>query len=118
MKIYLLSPVRNVTPAQQGIIDAHVERLEQQGHTVYLPIRDTCQDDEIGVSICKSHASAMLNCDRVDILWDKASTGSHVDLGMAYVIKKPLLYVHGFSDDGNKKSYHKVIKHVSENGYI
>lgn len=112
MKIYILSPVRNVTPEQQNIIDNHVSRLELDSHDVYVPRYDVDQEDPTGFDICSSHFCNMLKADRVDIFWDISSSGSHFDLGMAFACGKIVKLISAFSDDVEGKSYIKVIKEM------
>ena len=114
MRIYILSPVRNVSQEQQDIIDNHVKTLELDGHEVYLPIRDTNQLDPTGMDICLSYLLAMLEADRIDIFWDITSSGSHFDLGMAFASGKRLKLIYTFTPDSEGKSYLKVIKELIE----
>jgi nucleoside 2-deoxyribosyltransferase len=110
MKIYLVCPVRNVTKEQIAEIDAYVEKIEKEGHEVHYPPRDVNQDDETGINIVEAHKNAMMECDRVDIFWDKTSTGSHFDLGMAFMSNKPIKLIRLYQEDSVGKSYVKVMK--------
>lgn len=112
MKVYILSPVRNVTQEQQDTINEHVNQLNLQGHEVYLPIRDVNQEDPTGFDICSSHYLNMLNADRVDVFWDISSTGSHFDLGMAFASGKRIKLITSFSEDCVGKSYLKFINEL------
>lgn len=87
MKIYLICPVRNASKEQVDGMRAYVYRVEAEGHEVHWPQRDVDQrNDDGGVRICYEHRAAMHECDRVDIWWDPFSTGSHFDLGMAFML--------------------------------
>lgn len=112
MYIYVICPVRNVIKEQTDEIDKYVETLEKEGHTVHYPPRDVNQNDETGFNIVMAHKKAMIKCDRVDIFWDKTSTGSHQDLGMAIMANKHLHLVKTYQEDLPGKSYVKVIKMI------
>lgn len=113
MKIYIICPVRNVTEDQIKEVDDYVHALENEGHSVHYPPRDVNQDDETGLGICEAHAQAMQEAERIDIFWDVTSKGSHFDLGMAFISKKPLKLVKSYHTDNVGKSYEKVIKALS-----
>lgn len=91
-RIYLICPVRQCTPEQKKEIDQYVEALETQGHWVHYPPRDVDQtNDDGGLRICREHRTAMLTCNEVHVWWDPRSTGSHFDLGMAFMLQEILL---------------------------
>jgi len=85
MKIYLIHKVRGASSDSIKFASKYVSRLEKAGHKVHFPIRDVEQDDD-SVAICKKHRIAMYLCDEVHVIWDESSTGSHFDLGMAYML--------------------------------
>ncbi len=117
MYIYVVCPVRNVTKEQTQEIDDYVAELEREGHRVHYPPRDVNQDDETGINIVKAHMKAMKAVDRVDVFWDKTSSGSHCDLGMAIMADKPIRLVKTYQEDSAGKSYVKVIK-IMERGNV
>ena len=110
--IYIICPVRKVTPEQKKSMDSYVDNLEAIGFTVHYPPRDADQSDPSGMNICLTHAEAMKKCSCVHIFWDKSSTGSHFDLGMAFALDKPVYLVELFTPDGEGKSYAKVIREM------
>ena len=56
MKIFLISPVRNAESETQKRIAEYVASLEDIGHQVHWPIRDTKQDDPTGgYEICRAN---------------------------------------------------------------
>ena len=112
MKIYIVCPVRNVTEEQKKELDTYVEQLEKEGHHVYYPPRDVNQNDETGWNICQAHKKAMIDADRVDVFWDKTSTGSHFDIGMAFMENKKVKLVKTYQEDNPGKSYIKVMKQM------
>ena len=88
-KIYLICSVRHATEEQKEFADNYVAYLEKIGCKVHYPPRDVDQtDDGTGTSICEAHRKAMIECDEVHTIWDSSSTGSHFDLGMAYVLQE------------------------------
>ena len=110
MYIYIVCPVRNVTLEQTKEIDNYVVSLEREGHKVHYPPRDVNQNDETGINIVDSHKAAMRDANRVDIFWDKTSSGSHFDLGMAIMASKDIKLVKTYQEDNAGKSYVKVMK--------
>ena len=112
MRIYLICSVRNATDEQIQFAENYVKQLEEAGHVVHYPPRDVDQtDDGTGLNICISHAAAIRKADEVHILWDKDSKGSHFDLGMAFVLDKPFVYVDNY-ETTPYKSYGNVIKAI------
>ena len=108
MKITILCPVRNGTP--QEVVD-YVSYMESLGHELYLPPRDTPQEDPSGFEICSRMKAAIDWADRVDIFYDKSSQGTHFDLGMAFAFGKKLHLINR-PDDIDEKSYLKVVQVV------
>jgi len=86
-RAFLICPVRGVDPEATR---THVERLENDGWQVHWPPRDTDQDDDTGWDICGENAVAILRADRVFVVWNGESQGCLFDLGMAFIIGKPI----------------------------
>lgn len=88
--IYLICPVRRATDEQMDGMRAYVETLEANGYIVHWPPRDVDQsNDDGGVRICREHRDFLLGCDEVHVWMEDdggMSTGSHFDLGMAYML--------------------------------
>ena len=100
-KIFIICPVRNADPAIQEEIQRYIERLEEAGHHVHWPPRDTDQSDPHGIQICMDNFDAILDADRVDVFYDPNSRGSHFDIGMVNALrllgfKKTVLWVNNF----------------------
>ncbi len=110
MYIYIICPVRNVTEEQKKEIEEYVAKLEAEGYKVHYPPRDVNQNSESGIGIIMGHKEAMEKVDRVDIFWDKTSSGSHFDLGMAIMANKNIKLVKTYQEDNPGKSYVKVMK--------
>jgi len=109
MRITIICSVRAGTP--EGVYDYATE-LEAQGHQVYLPPRDTPQDDPTGYTICLRMKQAISQADEVHIFYSPASQGTHFDLGMAFALGKRWKLVNN-PPDSEEKSYIKVIRETS-----
>lgn len=83
--IFLICPVRNASPEAIVQLRTYVAGLEQAGHRVHWPARDTAQDDPIGTRICRDNARALLAADEVHVWYDKGSQGSIFDFGMLFM---------------------------------
>lgn len=86
MKIFLISPVRNLTHNVEVKMSEYVTKLENAGHEVHVPVRDTNQDDISGYGyyICEDNRTAMALADEIHLWWNPDSIGSIFDLGMAF----------------------------------
>jgi hypothetical protein len=105
-QVYILSPVRKVTPEQSAIITAHVEKVKRDGDRVFNPIENAPQLDPTGYNIVMTELAALDQAakdgGRVDILWNLGGTpseGSRVDVGMALSLGLQLRLVHVFNLD-------------------
>jgi hypothetical protein len=83
--IFLICPVRNSSEETTRKIAAYVQKLEQDGHHVHWPPRDTKQDDPVGMRICRDNGHAILLAHEVHVWYDKASQGTIFDLGMYFM---------------------------------
>lgn len=92
MKIYLIQPVRRLTPAIQIDIENYIYIKEEEGHQVYAPHRDTKQDGT-ALEICRANRQAIQDADEVHIFWDNESLGSHFDLGIAFAYDKKIVII-------------------------
>jgi nucleoside 2-deoxyribosyltransferase len=111
MNIYIICPVRSASEKQTAEAQRYVEQLEQEGHTVYFPLRDVDQDHPDGARhIVEAELTAIRQSHEVHIFWDKTSKGSHFDLGAALALGKPIRLIRSFIPDGADKSYEKVIR--------
>jgi nucleoside 2-deoxyribosyltransferase len=94
MRIFLICPVRNVTPAFEADILAQVAHLRNEGHLVYYPAQDTNQTITAR-RIAQINRDAMEGADAVWVAWDGESQGVLFDLGMAFAMGKPLYVATG-----------------------
>jgi len=109
MRVTIICSVRGGTP--QEVYD-YVEKLESQGHTVYLPPRDTPQIDITGLNICLRMCHQIRLADEVHIFYSSISQGVHFDLGCAFALGKKWKLINSPDDDIATKSFIKVIKEL------
>ena len=87
-KLFLICPVRGLDP---DAYKSAVKQLEDAGYEVHWPPRDTNQFDDTGLRICEDNRAAIEAADVVAIIWDGKSQGCLFDLGMAFVLRKPIV---------------------------
>lgn len=85
LKGFLIGPVRGADPND---VKHHVEKLEAEGWDIHFPPRDTEQECDTGYNICLQNKEAIINADRVFIVWDGKSQGGLFDLGMTFALNK------------------------------
>jgi hypothetical protein len=107
--IYIICSVANGTPPE---VEAYVAQLEAEGHHVHFPPRDVEQNDPTGGwDICNAHGAFMRIADRVDVFYDENSGGSKFDLGMAFILDKPMKLVAVYNEKVDApKSYLKMLR--------
>lgn len=88
MNIYIICPVRNRTGEEDEKIKAYVVELEEKGHTVREPSRDTDQNDEIGLRITQEHEEDIIWADEVHVWWNPKSKGNLWDMAQARMAKR------------------------------
>ena len=84
-KIYIICKVRGASPHTKAALEAYADILEDAGHLVHLPHRDTDQEAG-GLEICMENGASIHLSDEVHVFWDESSKGSHFDLGMAFML--------------------------------
>lgn len=109
MNIFVICPVRNVTEEETKLIDSYVAKLEEDGHDVHWPPRDTNQVDSIGLRICQDNRYSIAEADEIHIYWNKNSSGSLFDVGMAFALQKTIKL---FNRDGVEETPHKSFNNV------
>lgn len=87
--IFIICPVRQVDREWIRRLELYVSLLEEQGHTVHLPHRDT---DQAGTSldICSQNTKAIADADEVHVFYMGQSQGIHFDLGVAFALDKKI----------------------------
>jgi len=91
-RIFIICPVRDLKPDEDKKIKAHIKKLENQGHLVHYPPRDTNQHD-VEINICRQNRDAILASDEVHIFFNATSGGSKFDLGTVFTSGKPLYLI-------------------------
>ena len=92
-KVFIICPVRNLTPEEDKEIKAYIGMLESKGIKVHYPPRDTNQNDSIGLRICSDNKKALRESDRIDIYLNSSSSGTLFDFGMAFAFEKPIYLI-------------------------
>jgi len=85
-KIFIICPVRNVDKETERILKDYVRKLEEEGHQVHYPSRDTNQNDPIGLRICGDNREALYEAQEIHIWFKKGSEGSIFDFGMYFML--------------------------------
>jgi len=117
-RIFIICPVRAVTPAVEEQISDYVAQLEEADHKVHWPLRDTDQNDPHGIDICMENCDAIIAADEVHIWFDPASTGSQFDRGMLFAIlrlgfPKKVVLINEVSPTPGRKSFENVFTALS-----
>ena len=107
MKIFIICTVRKASFEYVKKLEQYAESLENQGHNVHLPHRDTDQD-ETGINICRQNYQAIKNADEVHIFYNPESTGTHFDMGVTFALNKPIVVVENV-EYGPGKSYPRML---------
>ena len=89
-KIFMICPVRDISQAEEKFLHDYLSRLEEAGHKVHYPPRDTDQDDNVGLRICSDNRAAIMDSDEIHIYYNPHSEGSKFDFGMVFMADKPL----------------------------
>jgi hypothetical protein len=122
-EVYILSPVRQVTPEQSAVINHHIQKVKDNGDHVFNPMENAPQDDPTGYNIVMAELPALYkaaqNGGRVDILWNlggKPSEGSRVDLGMtvALGLEYKLIAVFNRENPTGPQVAYKIISNETE----
>ncbi|OGF25779.1 hypothetical protein A2303_07340 [Candidatus Falkowbacteria bacterium RIFOXYB2_FULL_47_14] len=119
-KIFVICPVRDADKDTSAKINDYIDGLEQKGYRAHWPPRDTDQTDPIGDRICRDNLNAILACDEIHIWYDPSSTGSHFDLGGAFMLiellgyKKKIVLINNGAKVVPGKGFMNVIRYLAE----
>jgi len=109
-RIYIICPVRQMTPESKTFMDNYVSKLEANGHKCHYPPRDVDQTDPNGINICSSHRDSLKEDNEVHAYWSKKSEGSVFDFGMLFALNKPLFLINEKDTEPDPhKSYTNVV---------
>lgn len=111
-RVFLIHPVRGITEDERIDIEKYVKDWEDSGAKVYVPMRDTQQDDPIGVRICTDNRAGLENATEVHIWWNGKSEGSLFDFGMAFALRKAIVLANPEDVPGTdgRKSFNNVLR--------
>lgn len=116
--VFLICPVRGVSEEEKSKIAEYVAKLEEVGHKVHWPYRDTDQDDPTGgIRICHDNHKAIKKSDEVHIWYNRDSKGSIFDLGIVYALKKIVVLANPEDvKPTQEKSFENLILKLDESG--
>jgi|FLOH01.1.fsa_nt_gi hypothetical protein len=110
MNIYITCPVRGITKEEVTFLKEYVTSLENEGHEVHYPPRDTPQDDPHGMKICLNNREAIIWADEIHIFWNPNSQGSKFDFGMIFALDKLVMLINRSDIKPTKyKSFENVL---------
>lgn len=87
MNIFIICSIRGASAEIVSEQETYVGLLEQQGHSVYFPPRDTDQSAS-GLDICSQNYAGISWCDEAHVFYWPDSQGTHFDMGMAFALNK------------------------------
>lgn len=108
-KVFMICPVRIITKEVYQILQKYKMELEQRGYRVHFPPDDTNQLDPVGLAICSQNRAAIRDADEIHIYWNPGSEGSRFDLGMAFMLEKPIRII---NRDDVQRTPHKSFQNV------
>jgi len=106
MKIFIIGAVRDATANWNDMLLDYVAQLEEKGHEVHLPMRDTDQKAS-GRAICRQNVNAIAAADEIHLFYDPKSQGTHFDMGAAFALGKKLKVIKNI-EYGEGKSYARM----------
>ena len=107
MKIFRICSVRGASTETLAAQESYVRALEEQGHEVHYPPRDTDQG-AAGIAICAQNLAAIAASDEVHVWYTPDSQGTHFDMGMAFALDKTVR-VPRTVEYGPGKSYARML---------
>jgi len=112
MRAFLICPVRSKDAEE---FDSYVTQIESLGFALHFPHRDTNQRDETGTGyrICLENRAAIEASDVVFIVWDGESKGSLIDLGMAFALRKRIVWL-DLPEKTGHKSVQNMLRYLNE----
>lgn len=111
--IFMISPVRKLTPEIEKELLLHARKYENMGWKVHLPYRDTKQEQS-GLEICEENREAIAKAEEVHIYYIPESTGSKFDLGVVFALRKKLVLINEIKRP-EEKSFQQVVYDYIQN---
>lgn len=106
-KIYISCDINHTLSKHK--IEEYVSNLEQDGHIVYLPYRDTTKNIS-SIEICDEIIDAIKNSDEVHIFYSSISQCIHFDLGIVYTLKKDLIVIENEITNYNNQFSNMIVE--------
>lgn len=113
MKIFIICSVRGADSTYLKKLNGYAKYLEDDGHKVHLPPRNTRQDAK-GIDICKQNMEAIRNADQVHVFYSPDSQGTHFDLGVAFALKKKIIVVESVQYINGKSFSRMLVEWMTE----
>jgi len=107
MNIFIICTVRDASTEYRRKLEKYAEDLENAGHSVHLPHRDTNQNAS-GLNICQENKNAIIKADEVHIFYNLSSQGTHFDMGMAFMAGKKIKIIENVQYEEGK-SYPRML---------
>ena len=107
MKIFIISSVRDANREYKNKLECYVSELEKTGNIIYLPHRDTNQN-ETGLNICLQNKQAIFESDEVHIFYNSKSQGTHFDMGVSFAFNKKIKVIEN-EKYGDGKSFPRML---------
>lgn len=112
-KIYILCNIRVMSDEVRQQLNEYVIELTNKGYLVQLPHQDDNQNKS-GYEICQQNMKYIKKADEIHIFYNNQSKGLHFDLGMAFILKKPIVVVKNELYSGGK-SFPRMLKEWEKN---
>lgn len=106
-KIFIICSVRDATQEERDLLESYTKVMEQEGHKVHLPLRDT-EQEATELAICAQNADAIREADEVHIFYTSKSIGSHFDMGVAFGLNKTIRVIRN-EEYGESKSFARML---------
>ncbi|MFZ1807948.1 MAG: nucleoside 2-deoxyribosyltransferase [Cyclobacteriaceae bacterium] len=90
MRVFIICSVRGTTKQYRKSLECYAMLLEEEGHSVHLPHRDTDQTQE-GIDICTQNMNAIKDADEIHISYNPDSQGTHFDMGVSFALNKKIV---------------------------
>ena len=101
MKIFIICSVRGADEAYREKLEIYVDKLEDEGHIVHLPHRNTNQK-ATGLAICTQNMHAIKDADEIHIFYNPNSKGTHFDMGVSFGLNKKIKIIESVEYDEGK----------------
>lgn len=87
----------------------HKEALEKEGHEVFIPAFDNL-DGMNETQVCTHNLNGIKQAKEVHVIWDARSQGTIFDMGMCFVLNKPVKIIYM-----NNKTFPNLLQQMEQN---